>query len=259
MRTSELTDTHNDFSARSHISFQPSRFMDHIQQLPEGCVATYDEPGATFGHRDYMTKLNRMMSFTIQTFGSRLISTVWCLPMLPLMDLVGRNLLNYSVWMRDRGYGWVYKHNVNVHTGKPYKKLIMTIRFKKPFQDKPKELVEYEKMKKEFQDVNYEAMRGSMKNEEDDMASRMRMQDPNILADTIEKNPEEFVNEKGAIDAGLISAFLGVPYQKAWIAKKILAKRGLGQPQPTQPAPSNGSSPGTTQGDTEDPFVERFG
>jgi hypothetical protein len=233
--------------------------LDHIQQLPEGCVATYDEPGATFGHRDYMTKLNRMMSFTIQTFGSRLISTVWCLPMLPLMDLVGRNLLNYSVWMRDRGYGWVYKHNVNVHTGKPYKKLIMTVRFKKPFQEKPRELVEYEKMKREFQDVNYEAMRGSMKNEEDDQAYRMRLQDPNILADTVEKNPDEFYNEKGQIDAGLVSAFLGVPYQKAWIAKKILAKRGSIPQQPTPPAPSAGSSPGTTQGDMEDPTVERFG
>jgi len=257
-RIGEKVDLHGDFSVRTHLSFQPSKFIEHVQTLPEGCMAMYDEPGATYSHRDFMTKLNKMMGFVIQTFGSRLLPVVWCLPMLPLMDLVGRNLLNYSVWMRDRGYGWVYKHNVNVHTGKPYKRLVMITKFQMPFQDRPQELEEYERMKKEFQDTHYELIHASLKADEEESSMKLQLMDPNTLADKVEQNPDEFYNEKGVIDAGLISAFLGVPYQRAWIAKKILLKRGSVRQQPTPPAPSDTDAPQSTPSGDSDQVVERF-
>ena len=205
-----------------------------------------------------MSKLNRMMGFVIQTFGSKLIVVVWCLPMLPLMDLTGRNLLNYSVWMRDRGYGWVYKHNVNVHTGKPYKKHIMTIKFKLPFETRPEQLTEYEQMKREFQDRNYQAIEGSMRAEEEEALSKYELQDPNAIAERVAKAPDEFFNEKGEVDAGLICALLGVPYQKAWLAKKILKKGGVSQPPATPETPSPGTLAQTSQPLGSDPFVEQF-
>jgi hypothetical protein len=246
------------FDVRTSLSFQPSAFINQIQNLPERAACEYDEPGATFAARDFMTKLNRMMGFVIQTFGSKLIVVVWCLPMLPLMDLTGRNLLNYSVWMRDRGYGWVYKHNVNVHTGKPYKHHVMTVKFKMPFEDRPEQLVEYERMKRDFQDKNYRAIEGSMRADEEEALTKYELLDPKAIAEKVAKAPDEFFNEKGDVDAGLICALLGVPYQKAWLAKKLLKQSGISQPPATPPGPSNGSSAQTQQSEDSDQGIERF-
>ena len=249
----EVTDANGDFDVENHVVMNTSDFVRKINEFPEGCNIVYDEGGAGHSSRRFMSKMNIMMNAVLQTFGSRYINVVWTVPNMKMEDVTARQLCTFSIRMIARGKGIVYSHWSDVHTAKPfYKRLGAYVQFDKPFQDKPRQLKIYEKMKRDYQTEMYEGIARELDQLDREEKNAVKLKDPNFLTEEMKKNIDDFLTDRGNVNVWAVkAAFQGAPMTAIYTAKELLKQKyGIGNKNGTpslkigaqtpagQPAPS---------------------
>jgi len=159
MTIAEMNDARHDFDAE-HVTFLPQDYLDKISHSHKGCFIIFDEPGAEWSSRRFMSIENVLLSATHITFGSKLINVAWAVPNMKQQDVNAVRLLNYSLVMKKspfhKGTAKLYYNSANEMTGKQYRYGLGMVNFALPFQDNPDELKKYEEAKKDYQDEKYE-------------------------------------------------------------------------------------------------------
>jgi hypothetical protein len=145
------------FRARD-ITFLPRDYIKSIIEAKPGDYRQFDEPGAEWGARAFMSAKNKMLNATHITFGSKLIMVGWAVPVLTMEDKIGRQLINYAFVTRNtgpKGITKLYQSWVNPYTGRTGRTGLGTCWWARRFRDRPEEEKEYLEMKKQYQDEQY--------------------------------------------------------------------------------------------------------
>jgi hypothetical protein len=153
------------------ITFLPRDYIKSIITAQPGDYRQFDEPGAEWGARAFMSVKNKMLNATHITFGSKLIMVGWAVPVLTMEDKIGRQLINYAFVTRNTGPKGItrfYQCWVNPYTGKTGRTGLGTIWWARRFQDRPEEEKEYLEMKKQYQDEQYAKYYLDFAREDDD-------------------------------------------------------------------------------------------
>ena len=96
------------------ITYTYTHFMELMIKLPEGYVILFDEPEYAMGHRDWYKDINKALVATTRS-GRFKIHPLF-IPTInkSLLDKVIRKyLLQYMVWLDDRGEGQIYRISPN--------------------------------------------------------------------------------------------------------------------------------------------------
>ena len=151
-----------------------AEFMQLMLKLREGQIIVLDEPEYVAGHRDWYKEQNKALVATMRS-GRFKVHPVF-IPLInkSLLDKVVRqHLLQYMVWLEDRGEGTVYKLSPSHFTDETYTKFLCRIRFEmldvnecekmwcyscKSFKDNSCRLLraQYEHKREEIQNLRYE-------------------------------------------------------------------------------------------------------
>ena len=251
-------DKNNDFDCENHISWTIPDFIMQIQNAKEGCTLIFDEAGASFNARSFQSQFNKMLNFILQTFGSRYVNVLMCLPLLQMTDKSARQLSTFSLIMMQRGQARVYSHWNDLHFGEPYRRYLGDLRINDPnialglprhhylwppdhtqetvnapcFEKKKhnkklcfrfwNELIySYESRKREYQESLFESALKSTKA----LADKETV--VNNVPDLIEKivsYPEEY-SVNGVLSVQIVAAKLGVSHIKAGQACALIKQK----------------------------------
>lgn len=128
------------------ILFDPGEFFILVNELPSRAFVVIDEAGSILDARRFMSMINCITSYVLETFRFKQINVIFTVPSLKMVDVNVRRLMHCMVFQTDRGTARIYKINLN-YKGGTYAKRIGTFR---NVQLPSKELcVAYEKKKKE--------------------------------------------------------------------------------------------------------------
>lgn len=218
------------FRARD-ISFLPMDYIGAIQKAGPGDYKQFDEPGAEWGARNFMSIENKMLNATHITFGSKLINVGWSVPVLRMQDVTSRMLIKYVFEMKDtgpKGMGRFYKNWVSHYTGKTGRTRLGTIWFSEAWQNRPEERKEYLEMKENYQDTSYEKYYKEFARMDDENKDKvdaaMKAVDKAIAE--VSKNPTTFMNRRGNLDRDYIRrAFPDLTVADARYVADLLSKR----------------------------------
>lgn len=202
--TGENVTVTGEFRARD-ISFLPMDYIYAINHATAGQYKQFDEPGAEWGARNFMTVENKMLNATHITFRSKQINVGWSVPVLKMQDITSRMLIKYVFTMREtgpKGMSRFYKNWVDHYSGKTGRTRLGTIWFAKAWQDRPEEEKEYLEMKRQYQDSSYEKYYKEFAKMDDENKDKVKEAqdavDKAIAAVT--KNPTAYLNSKGKVD-----------------------------------------------------------
>jgi len=130
----------------NQVLFDPEEFFLLIKHLKTNSFVVVDEAGAILDARRYMTVINCITSYVLETFRFRRINVIFTVPSLKMVDINVRRLMHCMVFQTNRGRARIYKMNMN-YKGAIYAKRIGTFAdVKKPDEELCKA---YEKKKKE--------------------------------------------------------------------------------------------------------------
>jgi len=218
MKIGEVLDPNRDFDV-DHVVFTADEFFDCLGRLKNNCFIMFDEAGVSFSHREFMSMVNRMLGFVFQTFRYKYINVIFTLPSLGYMDYVGRGLLHCVIRMLDRGRGVVYRVQKDMLGRRIYYPKIGILEAGLPSS----RLTEaYEVKKASIMDKRYEEWGYELRAMKEKVGWRYAsIQD---IANHIIEHKDDFTNEKGKIDAFLISAQLGIGITKSYTVKRFLEK-----------------------------------
>jgi hypothetical protein len=214
MVVGEQVSVNRPFSHKD-IAFLPYDYLKLIQKAEPGDFVQFDEPGAEWGARNFMSIENKMMNATHITFGSKYVNVGWAVPVLRMQDIISRMLLKYVFYMNTtgpRGMSRFYENWVNHYTGKQGRTRRGGCWFSKAFQDREEELKEYEEMKKEYQDKTYEKYYKEFQ-KADDRYSAKAEENLDRLGKAIAKvleDPARYLNRKGRVDRDSIKIEFGL-------------------------------------------------
>ena len=199
-------DIHDDFDHK-HISFLPQDYMKQIRTFGEGHFIQFDEPGAEWSNRKFMSVENTMLNFTHITFGSKKINVGWAVPILRMQDVASRMLVKYTFTMipnGPKGMSLFYANWVDKFSGKSGRTRYGMCWFAPAFPDKPEEEKEYLEMKKQYQDQSYEKywnelIKRDKKEEEEEGSKVMEVKKAKMLRIMAEitKKPYKYKTKKG--------------------------------------------------------------
>jgi len=156
-----------------NVAMTYAEFMQLMLKLREGQIIVLDEPEYVAGHRDWYKEQNKALVATMRS-GRFKVHPVF-IPLInkSLLDKVVRqHLLQYMVWLEDRGEGTVYKLSPSHFTDETYTKFLCRIRFEmldvnecekkwcyscKSFKDNGCNLLraQYEHKREEIQNLRY--------------------------------------------------------------------------------------------------------
>jgi hypothetical protein len=230
MMIGEMVDI-NGFTA-DNVAFIPQDYIDLIRKKKEGSYIVFDEPGAEWSNRRFMSVANILLNSTHITFGSRLINVGWAMPSLKNVDVTAERLVNYVFTTLlppyPRGTAKLYESWMDSYEGTSGRKYLGTVFFFPPFKDNPEELKKYLQKKSEYQDKRYEEYYISFAEKAGKSTGAKLSKDETMeIAKSIADNPAKFVN-KSSINEDLISMEMNISKPDAKNVK-ILAERLLRQ------------------------------
>jgi hypothetical protein len=206
----EMCDARHDFDT-SHVAFYPQDYIYKISTFKRGCFVVFDEPGAEWSARRFMSIQNIMLGATHITFGSRLINVGWAVPVLKMQDVTAARLMNFFHIMQlpphPVGTARFFRNWVDEYTGKTGRELLGYIAFAMPFQLHPEERKKYEQMKKDYQDKSYEEyyIRFAEQSKGRSASGKLSLEEMREIAKEIIKTPRKYI-VAGKIRAELIQA-----------------------------------------------------
>ena len=198
----------NGCFGHTHITFLPGDYIKAIRDAKPGCYIVFDEPGAEWSARSFMSIANQMLNATHITFGSKLVNVGWAVPVMKMQDVNTMRLLTYFFWMLPKGPKGIAKFYtawVNAYTGKPGRTGEGKVQFGRAFQDKPEEAKEYNEMKQQYQDSSYERYYKEFQSQvEDDAKEGKKPKDLQELVQ-VALTDKTVLNSRGRIDRDLVS------------------------------------------------------
>jgi ABC-type dipeptide/oligopeptide/nickel transport system ATPase component len=144
-----------NFSAE-RIVYDIDEFVHLVTTLPPASVIVFDDAGVEADSRTFLGKSNIEMRHVIETMRSRLISVIFTVPGLDMIDATVRHMATFEVRVRHHGYAWVYKCGYNRSHERYYIKKLFDIghpRNKNKRLQKPSPELEkaYKESKAQFQ------------------------------------------------------------------------------------------------------------
>lgn len=91
-------------AVKEQVCFKAEEFMASITRLPSKSVIIYDEPGQSFMGREFMSEANRLLAKTLIGFRFKRFCSIFCIPVLALIDKAARVLCQYKVDVLRHGY-----------------------------------------------------------------------------------------------------------------------------------------------------------
>jgi len=91
------------------VIFDPEDFFDLIGKLPKRAWLVFDESGAILDARRFMTVVNCVVSYVLETFRYKQISVIFTVPNLKMIDANVRRLMHSMMFQRDRGKARIYR------------------------------------------------------------------------------------------------------------------------------------------------------
>lgn len=191
------------------ITFLPTDYIQALMRGVAGDFVLFDEPGAEWGARNFMSVENKMLNATHITFGSKLVNVGWAVPVLKMQDVVSRMLVRYVLYHRGdgpKGIAAFYRNWVNHYTGKTGRTRLGTIWFARAFQDRPEEAKEYDEMKQQYQDKSYERYYRDFAKSDDDFKDKSEETQANIkkAVELLRADPMRYLNRRGHITGASI-------------------------------------------------------
>lgn len=186
------------------ITFLPQDYLHSISQAAAGDQKQFDEPGAEWGSRQFMSIENKMLNATHVTFGSKLINVDWAVPVLRMQDVQARMLINYVFTFRDtgpRGIAKFAKNWVDAYTGKTGRTNLGLCYWAEAWQERPEELKEYLEMKIQYQDSSYARYYREFAKGEDEFKEKADESNDAIKAviDKISKDSMPYLTSRGLV------------------------------------------------------------
>lgn len=76
-------------------------------------IILFDETGVEYGAMDFMTNVNKIMGYTLEAYAKYQVSAWFTLPLLMMLDVTGRRMLDMIVLLNAIGRGQGYKKKVH--------------------------------------------------------------------------------------------------------------------------------------------------
>ena len=249
----------NGFDVKDKVSWTIPDFITQIQNAPEGSCLIFDEAGAEFNSRNYQSQFSKMLNFILQTFGSRYVNVLMCLPLLNFTDKSARQLCTFSLIMMQRGQARVYSHWNDLPFGEPDRRYLGDLKVNDPNialglprhhylwpPDHTQETVnapcfglekhhkkkchrvwneqiyQYESRKREYQESLFESALKSTK-ALSDKEKVTRRSVPELIEDIVSKPEEYSVN--GVLSVQVVAAKFGISHTKAGQACALIKQK----------------------------------
>jgi len=103
----------------NRVLFDIDEFFRIVYKLPRFSFLLIDEVCSYLDARRFMSKVNILTSYVLETFRFKCINLVFTLPNIKMVDVNVRRLLHCMVFQEDRGKARVYKIKMN-HLGDTY-------------------------------------------------------------------------------------------------------------------------------------------
>jgi len=91
------------------VIFDPSDFFDLVEKLPKRAWLVFDESGAILDARRFMTVVNCVVSYVLETFRYKQICVIFTVPNLKMIDSNVRRLMHCMIFQRDWGHARIYR------------------------------------------------------------------------------------------------------------------------------------------------------
>jgi len=101
------------------VVFLPEDFMHQVQTCPERSWVVFDEPNIAFSHRNWHSRVNKMMAAFIQSSRFLKVNVLFALPTVTFLDSAARRICHLQVVVGDRGKGIVYRIRPNLFNRTP--------------------------------------------------------------------------------------------------------------------------------------------
>ena len=222
-----------DFSV-DRVVWTEEDFLDLLdKELPPGSCLLWDEAGIGLDSRDFMTLINKILSYIITTIRYRRQIMVLTTPSMNWTDLKAREMLHgYCEMLKrfhnNRSLGKFYMLQTNYFEGKTYRHLprimrdgipyvVRTVEFNLP----PKSLTdEYEARKKVFgANLLQDARDVVRKIKGKELNKGKTYQD---MVDEVKGNRDDFTNWKGRIDMAKVQLRFNLSPYKAKALQEML-------------------------------------
>lgn len=252
-------DQNNDFDHK-HIVWTIPELVSLIKNTKEKCCIVFDESGANFSNRNFMSAWNKALNFILQTFGSRYINIIFNLPQLTFTDKAARDMQTFSLLMMKRGEARAYSHWTDLHYGKNFRRFLGTIKINTPL-DSLKEtkhhylwppehdqtnpnapcfglnqhikkecykfwnslIYEYENRKRKYQDDLFEQTLKQTQSLADKEGGKQLLNHKEIIANIVQDPSPYCIG--GKLNAQVVSVKMGVGISKAGAACNILREK----------------------------------
>lgn len=211
------------------ITFLPQDYMATLMKSEQGDSALFDEPGAEYSNRNFMSIVNKMLNATHITFGSKLITVGWAVPSLKMQDVTTMRLLTYFFTMDaegQRGRSRFYKTWMDPYSGKFGREQLGRVWFAPAWINRPEERKEYLEMKRQYQDSSYERYYKEFARSDDDNADKIAQAKTNIERAllTLSTNPLPYMNVRGKIDREAIRREFNLTYGDARYVANVFSR-----------------------------------
>ena len=233
----EQININRPFKARD-ITFLPTDYLEAITKAEPGDYRPFDEPGAEWSSRRFMSIKNQMMNATHVTFGSKYINVGWAIPVLTMQDLQARMLIKYVFYMNStgpKGMARLYQNWVNHYTGKTGRTKLGGCWFAPCFQDRPEEEKEYDEMKKNYQDQSYEKYYKEFSKADDPYKAKVEenMEKLQTALKKVLESPSQYLNSKGRVDANSLRLEFGTTVRDSEVIARQANKKLASLQTPT--------------------------
>jgi len=216
LRLGEFLDP--NFSA-DRICFTAVHFLELLPKVPHDGFILFDEPAIAMSHRDFMTEINKILMFTLQTFRYKRINVLFALVSPRYMDKTARELCHFQVNVISRGHARIYaiKPSSFIDSSKIRTPFLGEIYTRLPKQALIKE---YERIRAVIQESRYKEYLNTLKHGGKrsttitDLTSAAKQILPNI---TYTKGAK-----KGTIDAQALRKALKITISRAYQVKHDL-------------------------------------
>lgn len=236
MRLCSLVDPKFDMS---RVVFTAEEFLALVNSdLPAGSAIMWDESGVNLDARSFMSVMNKVTSYVLQTFRHKNYFVVFTVPSMSFLDNRARTLTNALVIMKSidrkkhKSRAKFYFVDCNARTGKVYTVLPrvkgprgVTVLTHLNFSMPPKKLRDaYEKKKQAFtKKLNKECHADIVALQ----APKEKARDMGSIIEEAKKSLPDITNDKGKLSYSLIQVKFGCGVDKAKSIRKALAEMGV--------------------------------
>ena len=93
----------------NRVLFNPENFFKLVKTLPPDSFVVVDEAGAILDARRFMTAINCITSYVLETFRFKRVNVIFTVPSIKMLDINVRRLMHCMVFQEDRGKARIYK------------------------------------------------------------------------------------------------------------------------------------------------------